>query len=222
MALHSIYTFLYSNKLLNSNFFTALATFAVGGFALVIYRRQHRDERTSGAKIIYSEISSAEAKLKTIKEQFFAAEHPVLGSVILMPAASWNKYKYIFKQDLFTAEWELIEKFYVSCESYDDAVRLNQSYFHNNTMPTFETFNHYYLDVVKKFIKAKPSDTLFEESETDELSHFQDVFLKNAGHMWYQPVKPINDARAALVALDSTVSLSSGGQKLKRIAKLKD
>jgi len=222
MLFASVYNFLVSNKLLNSSLLIAFVTLLVGGIALFIYWKQHFDERINGARVIYSEIKSAENKLKGVRQKFFATDRPVLESIILMPYESWSKYKYLIKKDLRSPEWELVENFYNNCIAYDSAVRLNDSYFHNNTLSNFETFSHYYRDMVQDFIKKSPSKQEFLQSDTDKAQHFQDVYLKNAGTMWYSPIKPVNDARAALVALESTVSLSTAGQKLKKISKLKD
>jgi len=221
MLFASVYHFLVSNELLNSSLLIAFVTLLVGSIALYIYWKQHYDEKTNGARVIYSEITSAENKLKGVRQKFFAGEHPVLESIILMPYESWSKYKYLLKKDLKDPEWELIENFYNNCIAYDSAVRLNDSYFHNNTLPNFETFSQYYRDMIQEFIKKNPAKEEFSKADKNKAKHFQDVFLKNAVAMWYSPIKPINDARAALVALESTVSLSTAGKKLKKISKLK-
>jgi len=205
----------------NSSFFIALVTIFVGLVALYIYWRQHHDEKTDGAKLIYSEIVGAENKLKSIKQKFFASEHPLLENIILMPYESWSRYKYLFKSNLDDSEWELIEGFYNHCLSYDAAVRLNDSYFHQNAIPYFDTFTKHYQGIVNEFIKGSPNKIEFTKKEQKNAKHFQDVFLQNSGYIWYQPQKPVNDARAALVAMDSNVSLSSSGQKIKKISKLK-
>jgi hypothetical protein len=211
----SISDFLVSKEILQS-FVTLLAAFV----ALYIYKKQHHDEKQNAAQTIYSEIVSGENKLKGTRERFFAVQYPSLESNKVMLYENWSKYKYLFVRDLTSSEWETIENFYNNCSDYDVAVTLNNSYFHQSTKHIFSSLNQYYYDVIVKFHETKPSKDKLSKASSDNLSNFQARFLQNYDTIDYRPQKPINDARIALVALDSNLSLSSAGQKIKNIARI--
>lgn len=213
--------FLSHNVFLNSPFLTTLVTGLVGSVALYIYFRQHNDEIMNGATTILGEITSAENDLKSIRKKFFANEQPALENKSVMPHESWGRYKHLFRDKFSSAEWKLIDNFYNSCISYDKAVELDASYFDLNTGPRFRNFADFHTDIVNTFIKDNPTLDEFTPEIIERESHFQKVYLNNATNIWYATRKPVNDARAALVELETAVSLSSAGQKLKKLAKIK-
>lgn len=207
-------------NLLYSNLFLGIITLSAAFVALLIYIKQHRDEKSNAAQTIYSEIASAENRLGGIRERFFAARVPSLEGNKVLSAENWTRYKYLFVKDLTNEEWNKVESFYNSCIAYDSAVEENNSYFFQDVEHIFTSMNEYYYEKVKGFHNSKPAGDNMPEAMTDDIKSFQSRFLVNHTAIDYRPQKPINDARIALVALDSSVTLSSGGQKLKKIAKL--
>lgn len=219
----SLYNFFSHNELLNSSFLLAVITLLAAGTALYIYRKQHRDERQEAAKAIYSEIVSAQNRLKGIRERFFAEQFPALESETVLRSENWSRYKYLFVQQLTTDEWNLVDRFYNNCLAYDAAVALNNSYFDEEVKYFFDAFSQNYRSVLDAFHKANPKGTnALPKALRDDLQKYQDRFLNtdNRRPVVYRPQKPINDARVALVALDSDISLSSAGVKLRAMARL--
>lgn len=207
----------------DSTFFQSLVTLLVGGFALFIYKRQHVDAKREAAQAIYNEIKSAENKLKSIREEFFSVQVPKLGAKKLLSSENWSRYKYFFVESLEDEEWIVIEDFYNNCMAYDRAVELSDSYFHENTKHIFIKFYDEYKEYVAKNIKNKKAKNVLSGSEIEQFEKYTELFLRylsdNDG--MYSPNKPVYDARAALIGLDSVITLSSAGQKLKQIAKIK-
>jgi hypothetical protein len=212
---------LAENIFLNSTLLLTIVTAGVGSIALVIYRKQHGDEKRDAAQALYSEIVSAENKLKGIRERFFASQAPVLEVSAILEHENWSKYKYLFVKDLTREEWDTVESFYSNCNAYDDAVRLNNSYFHEDTKHIFSALFGYYERKIKEFHSNNPEIKQLPEAETNDISAFLDTYLTNLMPIQYRPQKPVNDARISLVALDTSVSLSSAGQTLRKISKLK-
>src|SRR6266571_2593995 len=85
---------------LNSTLVLTIVTAGVGLIALIIYRKQHGDEKRDAAQTVYSEIVSAENKLKGTRERFFASQAPFLEGSTIMGHENWSKYKYLFVKDL--------------------------------------------------------------------------------------------------------------------------
>lgn len=209
--------------LLNSTFLQTLVTFGVGFVAFFIYRKQHVDEKRNAAQAIYNEVLSAENKLKGIRERFFAVQYPTLEAVQIMEKENWSRYKYLLANDLERAEWDLIDNFYSSCKAYDEAVTLNESYFHEDTKHIFDSIFKHYTKEVNTFYMSNPKKTELPKKTKDAVAAYVSTYIGNvvASGTQYRPQKPVNDARVALVALDTNISLSSAGQKIKAIAKLK-
>jgi len=205
--------------LLKSNLLLALVTLLAAFVALRIYSKQHRDEKSNAAQSVFSEVASAENKLKEIRERFFAIANPSLESNKVLSAENWTKYKYLFIKDLTPDEWNVVENFYNNCVAYDRAVLENNSYFNHDVKHIFGSLDKYYYEIVKTFHATKPKNDKMPKKLSDDLAQFQTRFLQNHNAIDYRPQKPINDARVALVALDTNVTLSSAGQKIKKIAK---
>lgn len=206
---------------LNSTFLLSLITSSVGLIALLIYRRQHGDEKRDAAQAIYNEIISAENKLKSIRERFFAVQYPALGGNFIMDNENWSRYKYLFVNDLTRPEWDIIDNFYANCRDYDEAVKLNGSYFHEDTRHIFDSIYEHYGKMIEDFHSKNPKKEIVPNQILDEAKAFASTYLNNLGGPQYRPQKPVDDARIALVALDTSVSLSSAGQKIKDLARLK-
>jgi hypothetical protein len=106
------------NPFLNSNFFIAIVTLAVGSIALFIYWKRRLDNKRDIASIILLEIKNAERLLKDEKEQFIKSNEESIGTELLMPVESWSKNKYLFVRDLDRDEWDTITEFYKNCLLY--------------------------------------------------------------------------------------------------------
>jgi hypothetical protein len=213
----------YLYPFLNSPFLLSLVTVFVGSVAFLIYKKQHTDEKKEAAGAIFNEILSAENKLKGIRDRFFAVQYPTLeGSLIFSNTDNWDRYRYLFIQDLTGDEWNIVDNFYSNCRTYDEAVSLNNSYFHENAKHVFNSIHTHYKSVIDSFFKNNPSKTKLPIKQVNQSKSYVSAFLGNiydAGGT-YNPQKPVDDARVALVALDTSISLSSAGQNIKKLAKI--
>ncbi len=201
-------------QILDSNLLQSIVTLLVGLMALYIYRRQHVDEKRNAAQTIYNEVASAENRLKVLRERFFAAEFPELESSLIMTSENWSRYKYLFVKDMTAAEWDTLDNFYNNCHAYDEAVTLNNSYFHAQTNRIADNFSTYFANVALEYHKTNPKDKAMSQQMINDLYDFQDILIKNFVPTNYKPKKALQDARSALVALETNVSLSSAGQIL--------
>ena len=199
-----------------------IVTATVGSFVLFLYRRQMRDQKLIAAQTIYSEISSAENKLKDIRARFFATQTPTVEQNQVMKYESWSRYKHLFLKDLPDEMWNLVDTFYSNCSDYDNAVKLSRD---NVEAIIRENYRHqydFYASKIAAYHEAHPSHKSLPKSVIDDLLIHQGLFLdqKTKGQFDYIPVQAVNTARTALVALDTSVSASKAGQILKRIARL--
>lgn len=94
---------------LDSNGFQTLIVFLVGLFAFVNYRIAKIDEKRNAASIIIMEIRDIEEQIDAIKDiEDYYNTNPII------TANSWEKYKYLFANELDQDEYKLIADFYVT------------------------------------------------------------------------------------------------------------
>lgn len=203
-------------------FWLVIVTAFVGSVALYIYKRQNNDQRKLAAQTIYSELSTAENRLKGLRTRFFAVDRPVLESVKVMSYESWTRHKYLFLKDLSSEEWTLIDDFYSNCIAYDTAVETNKETFRQIIKENYKYLYGYYAEKVNEYHKTNPTKTTLTKKLLEDVNVYQALYLNKGGNtLDYVPLQATNEARSALVALEATVTLTSAGQKLKKIAKLR-
>jgi hypothetical protein len=200
----------------------SFVTAAVGAIALYIYFRQHKDEKVLAALTIFSEISSAENALTGIRSRFFATEFPTLEENVIMRHESWSNYKHLFLKDLTRDEWGIIDQFYTNCLNYDAAILINKT---NIRLLIEENYRHqydHYAEVVQEYHYQNPSEEELPADKIDQLLVHQRLFLsdKTKSRYDYIPRQGVAEARTALVGLDTSVTSSTAGQRLRKLAKL--
>ena len=215
---------------LNAPFYTSLATALTGVIALIIYSRQKNETKRRAALAVYTEIKSAENKLKDIRKEFFAsADRPGLRPQRIMPSQSWDQFKHLFIGTLKDEYWNKIDSFYSNCLAYDEAVKLNDSYFNVNAGLGNANLMKYYNELVlaynEKTKKRKElEDPIVINNEwillKNDYAQFEQLALNNV--TMYYPVKPVNDARAALTELTESVLTSKAGEALRKAAGIRE
>lgn len=103
----------------NSNFFIALATFIVGGFAIGLYKKQKKDQKRDAAKLILQEIRYAEQQIRIASERNYIYRLADL----LLPTNNWNNNINLFIKELKETEIDLISKFYANATYLDILIR---------------------------------------------------------------------------------------------------
>lgn len=147
----------------------------------------------------------------------------------LMPVASWNQYKDLFTDDFDARETDKISDFYTRCEEYDRAAELNatltfqqnQQELRNNMQRVLAEYAKAYSDELEN--AAATDKERLEQEYIQRRQRFLDIYGNNSPtHMYtYVPVKPFNDAKNALQDLETSLSLTSVGIKLKQAARPK-
>jgi|SRR5665213_369059 len=224
MLFGSAYSRFVNSLFVKNGLLIALITAVVGSLVLYIYKKQRVDDRQQAAQSIYYEILSAEGKLTGLRERFFAVEKPTVENILLVESENWSRYRHLLhKPVLSDEEWNLVDKFFSNCIAYDSAVKLSQSYFHQVVDQNYRLQYEYFNTIIKEHHEKTPTKPNLTKSEITDLLNFQNTFLAEdtRGKFDYYPYKPIIDARKALVELDTSISLSSAGQKIKKLANIK-
>lgn len=108
---------------MQSNFFLALTTFFVGGFAIYLYIKQKEDTKRDAAKIILQEIRRAEDIISDYKQSGgyqFAKK--------IIATNSWNKNIHFFVGDLDNDELDRISNLYSTGEYLDTLIKQISNY----------------------------------------------------------------------------------------------
>lgn len=196
------------------NYATASVTLIVGFVALEVYRRQKRDHKKTAARILLVEIENAERQLNIIKESEKLSENSRL-----MSSSSWEKYRHLFGQDFTAREWDTISDFYTRCIQYDKAIDYDGSSIYHDIEAFRTSLNNALALSAANIIVSNPA--LTNDEVVQEYVVFRDkldkAYMSNL--LPYSPNKPVNDATRALQGLDTTLSLTSIGDKLRKIAK---
>lgn len=108
----------------NSNFFVALVTFIVGGFAIVLYLKQKKDYRKDAARLILQEIRYAEQQIRNAR--IMGASYYLASK--LLPTNSWHKNIHLFTQDLKETEIDMISRFYSHASYLDTVIKIISDY----------------------------------------------------------------------------------------------
>ena len=216
----------FAVSLLNSPGLLSTITLIAAVSAFSVYSKQKHDAKSDAANIILIEIENAERQLEKINP-----ENPFPGTdradIFLMPTASWDKYKYLFGRELDRNEWDTLANFYLKCQSFDEATRLNASYFDRNQQELRINLQRVLAGYAQEYAEALA--VLTDEEEKAALtsnylkkrSAFEDALIGNASpsHLTlYMPMKSENDAKRALRNIESNLSLTSVGTKLKGLA----
>jgi hypothetical protein len=209
----------------NSNFFIAFITFLAGSIAWYLYYKRNKDNKRDAANIILLEIQNAERVLKQVKERVITGTVPE--NLFLMPTESWNKYKYLFVRDFDRDEWDAVSEFYDKCKLYDESVRYNNSFFQKNEeqirINLQRSLSHYAEIYTEKIFSAQNKDKQELEKEFLLITDgFQQRYMGRQGSFLYSPTKPVSDAKARVEDLSSSMSQTSIGTKLKKLAGVKE
>lgn len=209
----------------------------VGLFVFVVYILSKRDKKKNAAKIINTEISGAEDKLKELKEKFAKSDGKAIGESLILSSNSWSRYKHLFISDFTDKQWRKISEFYDNCELLNNAVRENNSFFGQNSQAIraarYEAAASFVSKAVGevesgKFNKILPDGTQVISDDAaaqvriqveSELKAFNEILEEslNATNTHYNPMKPISDADRVLKYMDTEVLDGEIGIKLRKI-----
>jgi hypothetical protein len=148
--------------------------------------------------------------------------------VKLMPVSSWPLYKHLFIHDFDRNETDKISDFYTRCEDYDKAATLKVSITFEQTQQELRTnvqriladYAKDYNDRLETATTSQQKDDL-EQTYIERRKSFVSIYGNTSETHTYTflPGKLYSDARSALQGLESSLSLTSVGTKLKSISR---
>lgn len=211
-------------EIINSNFFIAGVTFVVGFVAYRVYAKQKRDAKRDAANIILLEIEDAERQLEKVN-----VDRPFTGAdeddVYLMKSASWDEYKYLFVRDFDRNEWDKITAFYTRCQAYDQSVSFNKKSREHNQREVRVNLQRILADHAKKYIDDGLKDAATTVGENAQLrtqvyeavreAYIELLVGDKSSIFTYTPMQSEKEAKRALGAIETSLSLTSVGTKLK-------
>lgn len=216
----------------------AIITFAVGLFVFIVYIWQKADAKRTAARIINVEISGAEDRLKALKVKFSDSGGTDIGKDFVLSTNSWSNYRHLFIKDLTDKQWRKLGDFYDDSEVLNEAIKENDSFFGYNSQ-AIRTARY---DAAASFVTKAINDVeagKFSITQLDgtqivsptaeqeiknrinlELSAFNQILEEslNSANVHYNPKKPINDTDRTLKHIDTGLSDSDIGIKLRKIA----
>ncbi len=92
--------------------FTGFVTLLTGSVAWLVYTSQKRDKKINAARIILSEIRTAEEAIDEIKSDLESVKKDFPS---VLPINSWEKYAYLFVSDFDQDQISEVNNFYNNC-----------------------------------------------------------------------------------------------------------
>lgn len=204
-----------------ANIIQSVITLLVGGFAIGLYIKQKIDEKQNAARIILIEVQNAEQELEKIRETL--RKNTLDIDAFCMPNNSWQKYYHLFSKELDRTEWDAISDFYRRATMIDQAIKYNNSLFANDVEEIRGNKQRMLADYVNEVIKEasvpNQNTEVLSKNFNERIKIFDQIYMSKQGEFAYRPQKPIDDARIYIEGINK-ISLTSIGQKLKKIAKI--
>lgn len=188
---------------LNSNFFVALITFLSVVSAIVVYKRQKRDEKIEASRIILIEITDLENLLDSIKTNGINLTN--IRQII--PSNSWNKYKHLFALDFDERSFKLIDNFYTDCNL------LNKELIEAYNLPM------HWQNKAKALVNKHISYSESSKTENEYKAKKKKLEFFEKDSVWWQPNAPTKQI-VDRVKLIKYISSTTTGKKLKEVAGL--
>ncbi len=196
---------------LNSNLFVGLATIITGAVAIGIYFIQKRYSKTQAARVLLTEIRTAEERIEQIRDKIISGATMDLPPVF--PTKSWKIYSHLFISDFDQDELELINSFYNYGEIVEEFAKRNNDYFWITT----EERAKITVQKIAQYIDESTSQTdpnTYIKSKREMFNLGMDVH-----NIPYAPKKTLDGIQNYLTKIKN-VTTSSLGLKLKKIARL--
>lgn len=203
---------------INSQFFVAIITLAVGFTAWILYRKQNKDRKRDIANSILSEIQQAEKSVDRVRD-YIRDTGNVEINIQIVRQNSWTSHKHLFSNDLDEDEWNEINNFYDNAELLNETLRRSNMIFEKNS----DQIRSNMQEAVAAFSKAAASvyNEQNKEITVRDFNEKLDLFNKFYGDkskiFTFSPVKYLNDANRILEDI-RFISTSTAGEKLKRLS----
>lgn len=197
----------------NSDWFGGLATILTGAVAIIIYFRQKNDSKVQAARVLLTEIRTAEDRLEELRDKFNDTGAVDLPNVF--PTKSWKNYSHLFVSDFDQDELKLISSFYDYGELVEDFAKRYNDFFWIHTEERARVAQTIMGGIVNESYSMP-----FDERPAHIINK-RDYFSRafDDYNAVYTPVKISNEIRSYLTKIEK-ITTSSCGLKLKKIAKL--
>ena len=199
----------------NSGFFVGLATIITGVVVLLVYFQQKRDMKVQAARVLLTEIRTAEERINQIKEAVQRGLTNDLPSVFT--TKSWQTYSHLFVSDFDQDELKLIGLFYDCGELIEDFAKRNNSFFWVTTEERARVSTQKVAEII-----LKASEMAITEDQKNEYISTSRAFLSSkldSYNVMYVPAKTMDEIKAYLNKVQM-ITTSSCGVKLKKFAKV--
>lgn len=202
----------------NSQFFIAMITLAVGFTAWILYHKQNKDQKRDLANSILSEIEQAEKSVDRVRN-YIRDTGNVEINIQIVRQNSWTSHKHLFSNDLDEDEWNEINNFYDNAELLNETLKRSNMVFEKNS----DQIRNNMQEAVAAFSKAAAS--LYNEENKEEtvrnfnegLNLFNKFYEDKNKEFTFSPVKYLNDANRILEDI-RFISTSTAGEKLKKLS----
>ncbi|MEO5949871.1 MAG: hypothetical protein ABIQ04_00310 [Candidatus Saccharimonadales bacterium] len=198
---------------------TAAVTLIVGLGVFGVYLWQKIDHKKTIARIILIEIENAEGQLVAIKGN---ESDSLPENTLLMPTSSWEKYRHLLGRDFSSREWDTVSDFYNRCSRYDKAINYDGSSLEHDIEAFRTSVNGalaFGLAVTILGDTSVMSDDELDGQYVEFRRRVTNTFMKPENLFLYKPNKPLYEATKAIKDLNGTLSLTSVGDKLRKISK---
>jgi hypothetical protein len=218
---------------LNSSFFVGLTTFLVaitGMSAIWIYKKQQKDRKMQAARVLLMEIRTAEERIEQIRDILLKLLRPPGVKIVevpefpmVFPTKSWKTYSSLFVSDFDHDEFKLISSFYDYGELIEDFARRNNNFFWITTEERARVTQQTIAGTIEKAFDKFKNDTEqdIDKQQNKYITEHIDFISKKLDQFTipYVPIRTISEIDSYLKKIQ-TITTSSCGIKLKRIAKL--
>lgn len=198
---HAILSFL------KSNFFIGFATLLAGAGVYLAYRLQKKDEKRNFARIILMEIRSAENSIDLVKNNVRKGNFEY---VPILPENSWKKYNHLFVKNFDRDELDYINRFYNQCSKCEELLSESSKNF------------VYQLQQKASYIQEKLVGLAYELLDDKAYKEKRESFIKCVVSEPYQfSADYFKISVLQQLSEIKNVTISTCGEKLKKIAKFK-
>ncbi len=199
---------------LNSNLFVGLATILTGVAAYAVYLIQKNNAKVQAARVLLTEIRTAEERIAEIRDKVGQA---TVDLPPVFPTRSWTTYSHLFISDFDQDELRILNEFYDYGGLIEEYAMKNNQFFWITTderaRVTVQKIAQYASEAAS--LPAGSDRNAYMQERRENLNQLLD------GHnLPYSPAKTTNRIKELLVKIP-TITTSSCGSKLKRLAQLR-
>ncbi len=200
-------------SLIIGTYFAGFATILTGFIAWLVYLSQKADQKVNAARIIISEIRTAERNIDEISNLIQRGQKDFPN---VLKESNWKKFAHLFAQDFDQDELDSINNFFNLCEIIQEAAKRDNEYFWLTTENISKESQRKFVDLVEKSVNGKTFK--LDKPKLDKLRVAIVDFYTNNPFL-YAP-KKTQMTLTTYIQKVQKLSTSSVGIKLKKIAKL--